>query len=193
MGKGELHLVCGPMFAGKTSTLIEKLWDYRKEGKRIGVLKPIKDTRYSTTEIVSHNGVSLPCTCVEKLNDFPDRYERDYRNSEVIGIDEGQFFEDLIEFSRRAVDVDGKIVIVVGLDGCQKRKKFGRILDLVPDSDSIVKLNARCGICNKPAPFTFRTVPDSENMIGGAESYTTLCRECHAREDVKRDLINLKK
>src|SRR5450759_1110463 len=190
MGKGELHLICGPMFAGKTSTLIKKLEDYAKKGKRVEVLKPTRDTRNSTIEIVSHDGVSLSCICVGRLDEFPCRCEEIYKNSEVIGIDERQFFEDLVEFCKQAVDEDEKVVIVAGLDGCQKRRKFGMILDLAPDSDSIEKLNARCGICSKPAPFTFRTVPDSENMIGGTESYTALCRECHTKEDIKRDLLN---
>ena len=190
MGKGELHLVCGPMFAGKTTTLIKRLENLAREGKRIEVLKPKRDTRYSTTEIVTHDGVRLPCVCVGCLDEFVYRSGDSYKNSKVLGIDEGQFFEDLVEFCNRAVDEDDKIVIVAGLDGCQKKKKFGRILDLVPNSNSIVKLNAKCGICGNPAPFTFRTVPDSENMIGGAESYTSFCRECHTEEDKKKDLKN---
>ena len=190
MGKGELHLVCGPMFSGKTSTLIQRLNDHVKEGERIGVVKPIRDTLYSTTEIMSHDGVSLPCMCVERLGDFSCRYGDIYRRSDVIGIDKGQFFEDLDEFCRRAVDKDGKVVIVAGLESCQKKKKFGKILDLIPDADSIVKLNAMCGICSQPAVFTFRTVPDTENMIGGAESYTSFCRECHAKESRKNDIVN---
>ncbi|CAL5328663.1 unnamed protein product [Camellia sinensis] len=68
---------------------------------------------------------------------------------DVIGIDEAQFFDDLYDFCCKAADCDGKIVIVVGLDGDYLRRTFGSVLDIIPLADSITKLTARCELCGK--------------------------------------------
>jgi len=72
---------------------------------------------------------------------------------------------------------EGHTVIVAGLDGDFKRKRFGQVVDLTPLADAVVKLTAECAICGSPAPFTARTVDEmDQTLVGGAESYVPVCR-----------------
>jgi len=103
-----------------------------------------------------------------------------YERAQVIGIDEGQFFPDLLEFCERAAN-EGKIVIVSALDGTFERKPFGKILNLIPLAEKVDKLNAVCTVCYQDAAFTFRKSNDTAvEIIGGAEMYVPLCRGCFA-------------
>ena len=98
---------------------------------------------------------------------------------EVVGIDEGQFFSDLIPFSESLANV-GKIVIIAALDGTYQRTAFGDILKLVPLSESIIKLNAICMVCYNTAGFTKRiTNEKAVELIGGTDKYMAVCRECY--------------
>lgn len=95
----------------------------------------------------------------------------------MIGIDEAQFFGDLYEFCRQAADREGKTVIVAGLDGDFKRRRFGSVLDLIPIADTVTKLTSRCEVCGKRALFTMRKTEEKETeLIGGAEVYMPVCR-----------------
>jgi thymidine kinase len=102
-----------------------------------------------------------------------------WRDFEVIGIDEGQFFGDIVEFSSTAAN-EGKIIIMSALDGMYTQKGFPKIMELIPMSEKVTKLSAICKICSHNAHYTFRTVNDNEKevLIGGAEAYMPLCREC---------------
>ena len=98
---------------------------------------------------------------------------------DVIGIDEGQFFPDLIEFCDKAA-CHGKVVVVAALDGTFERKEFGQIGGLLAVSDAVTKLNAVCAICGADAPFTRRDAAETEvKFIGGREAYTPVCRSHH--------------
>ena len=99
---------------------------------------------------------------------------------DVIGIDEGQFFPDLVAFADTAASA-GKVVVVAALDGTFERKEFGQLGDLLAVSDSITKLNAVCAVCGADAPFTRRDAAATEvKLIGGREAYTPVCRRHHA-------------
>lgn len=96
----------------------------------------------------------------------------------VIGIDEGQFFPDLIEFCEKMAG-DGKIVVVAALDGTFQRKPFGRVLELIPLAEEVTKLNAVCMMCFQDAPFSRRIGSETEvEVIGGAD------KVCHYVKDV---------
>ena len=98
---------------------------------------------------------------------------------DVIGIDEGQFFEDLVE-SCEFLANNGKIVIVTGLNGNFRREPFDQIVKLIPKCEKIRYLESICFFCKKPAHFSLRTVEnESEIFIGGAEAYRSACRECY--------------
>merc|ERR1711959_191235 len=85
---------------------------------------------------------------------------QDHDNYDVIGIDEGQFFPDLIEFCDEMAN-KGKTIVIAALDGDFQRKPFGRVLELVPKAESVQKLNAVCQLCYADAPFTKRTTSDT--------------------------------
>ncbi|CAH8355050.1 unnamed protein product [Eruca vesicaria subsp. sativa] len=178
---GEIHVVVGPMFSGKTTTLLRRILSERESGKHVAVIKSDKDDRYSTESIVTHDGEKFPCWSLPDLTSFKGRFGYDaYRNRlEVIGIDEAQFFgdEDLYEFCRVAADEEGKTVIVAGLDGDFMRRRFGSVLDLVPVADTVTKLASRCGVCGGKGLFTLRKSGERvRELIGGAEVYMPVCR-----------------
>ncbi|KAL0718282.1 hypothetical protein Bca4012_067604 [Brassica carinata] len=177
---GEIHVVVGPMFSGKTTTLLRRILAERESGKTIAVIKSDKDTRYCAESIASHDGEKFPCWSLPDLSCFKERFGFDaYKNRlDVIGIDEAQFFgDDLYEFCREAADEEGKTVIVAGLDGDYLRRRFGSVLDLIPIADTVTKLASRCEVCGKRALFTLRKTEErATELIGGAEVYMPVCR-----------------
>lgn len=98
---------------------------------------------------------------------------------DVLGVDEGQFFPDVISFSESLANL-GKVVIIAALDGTFQRQAFGDISKLVPLSESIIKLNAICMVCHNTAAFTKRISNEEKvEIIGGADKYMAVCRECY--------------
>lgn len=102
----------------------------------------------------------------------------------MLAIDEAQFFADLVQFCTEAVEGRGQRVIVAGLDGDFRRRKFGQLLELVPLADSVTKLSSKCAECGAAAPFTLRTAAaTATTLIGGSESYKPACRRCYQAFD----------
>ena len=169
-----IEVILGPMFSGKSTELLRRIKRYQVSKKSVLVVKYLMDIRYSEKEMSTHDKqmtAAFPC---KKLSEL----ELIYKNYDVIGIDEGQFFSDIIEFSEKAAN-EGKIVIVAALDGTFQRKPFGNILELIPLAEKVCKLSAICAKCSNIASFTFRTIESKEiEVIGGAESYIPLCRKC---------------
>ncbi|XP_023767214.1 thymidine kinase a isoform X1 [Lactuca sativa] len=175
--EGEIHVIVGPMFAGKTTTLLRRIKSESSNGRNAAVIKSSKDTRYGLDSIVTHDGEKLSCWPLEALSSFKERIGLEaYHKLEVIGIDEAQFFEDLYDFCIKAADHDGKTVIVAGLDGDYLRRSFG-VLDIIPIADTVTKLKARCEVCGKPAFFTLRKTEETEReVVAGADVYMPVCR-----------------
>ncbi|KAJ9146712.1 hypothetical protein P3X46_028944 [Hevea brasiliensis] len=176
---GEIHVIVGPMFAGKTTTLLRRIQSESGNGRNVAVIKSNRDTRYGLDSIVTHDGVKLPCVALPNLSSFRQKFGTDaYEQLDVIGIDEAQFFEDLYDFCREAADHDGKTLIVAGLDGDYLRRSFGSVLDIIPLADSVTKLTARCELCGKRAIFTLRKTQETRiELIGGADVYMPVCRQ----------------
>ncbi|XP_050236380.1 thymidine kinase a-like isoform X2 [Mercurialis annua] len=176
---GEIHVIVGPMFAGKTTTLLRRMQSESTDGRNVAIIKSNKDTRYGLDSIVTHDGVKLPCVALPNLSSFRQTFGGSaYEKLDVIGIDEAQFFGDLYDFCREAADDDGKTVIVAGLDGDYLRKRFGSVLDIIPLADSVTKLTARCEFCGKRAFFTLRKTEETKiEVIGGADVYMPVCRQ----------------
>uniref|UniRef100_A0A2P2Q969 Thymidine kinase n=1 Tax=Rhizophora mucronata TaxID=61149 RepID=A0A2P2Q969_RHIMU len=176
---GEIHVIVGPMFAGKTTTLLRRIQTEADHGRNAAIIKSNKDTRYGLDSIVSHDGVTLPCWALPNLSLFRQKFGADaYNQLDVIGIDEAQFFEDLYEFCQEAADHDGKTLIVSGLDGDYLRRSFGSVLHIIPLADSVTKLSARCELCGKRAFFTLRKTDETQTeLIGGADIYMPVCRQ----------------
>lgn len=180
---GFLSLIIGPMFSGKTSKLINlyKNMEYYKSS--VIVINYDKDTRYSDNMLSSHDKVMIPCKMVNKLSQISDICNNvitdEFNNSSVILINEGQFFEDIVSWVNTAVDIYNKKVYIAALDGDFKRNIFGDILQLIPNCDNVIKLNATCYICKQNnAIFSHRLSDDTTQTVIGSDTYIPLCREC---------------
>lgn len=173
-----LELYCGPMWAGKSSTVLGTLRRYGSIGWKILVITASIDNRYGSGMIVSHDQEKYPAKAVEKL--MPLLEDAEYKQSDLIVIDEAQFLPDLYEFVLKAVDEHQKHVICVGLDGDSDRKPFGDILRLVPHCDSITKITSFCSECRDgtPALFSFHRSHKFEQVsVGHTNQYEPLCRK----------------
>ncbi len=171
-----LEIIIGPMFSGKSTEIIRRIRLLQKIDKKILVVKPGIDNRYSTNKITSHNYESVECTVVNCLNEISSEK---IKLHDTIIIDEGQFFTDLVEtvdIWLKEFNID---IIVAGLDGDFQQKPIGNILQLIPLSNKCVKLNSLCNICKDgtEAPFSFRLVKSKEAvLVGGSDKYMPLCR-----------------
>lgn len=175
---GYLEIAIGPMFASKTSWLISKFKQYAVYTDKVAVINYYSDTRYSNTELTTHDKVNIPCIQTDILSNV----EIDDSKVDIILINEGQFFDDIVPWVKKMVDERQKQVYVCGLDGDYKRERFGTLLDLIPFCDKVTKLTALCGICKDGtrAIFTYRTVNSSEQvLIGEKDSYMPVCRKCY--------------
>ena len=176
---GTLRLFVGPMYAGKTSKLIETYKEAIKNKQNVIVLTHSSEIRYSIDQLSTHDQKQISCFKYDKINTFVKDKHDDISDSQVILIDEAQFFEDLIEI-RELVDTHQKHIFVFGLDGDFKRNKFGHILDLIPVCDSVEKLTAKCNMCNNKAIFSRRIINSGQQiLVGSNESYQPMCRKCY--------------
>ncbi|KAL7218766.1 hypothetical protein ACSBR2_011939 [Camellia fascicularis] len=183
---GEVHVIVGPMFAGKTTALLRRIKSEVNNGRSVAMIKSSKDTRYAVDSVVTHDGTKFPCWALPNLLSFKQKFGAEaYDKLDVIGIDEAQFFDDLYDFCCKAADCDGKIVIVAGLDGDYLRRTFGSVLDIIPLADSITKLTARCELCGKRAFFTLRKTNETKTeLIGGSDVYMPVCRQHYVNGQV---------
>jgi thymidine kinase len=184
---GFLEIIFGPMYCGKTTSLIRKLNIYGEMNLRVLYVNHSIDNR-SDEDFSTHNSAITKLGNIShsmKISKLEENFETlcDY---DVIGIDESQFFPDLKEAVLRLVDDMNKIVIVAGLSGDYQKKPFGQIIDLVPHADEITKLKPFCSWCAKThkrfrdAHFTYRLIAgESQILIGGRDQYIPVCRECY--------------
>jgi thymidine kinase len=169
---GSIELIIGPMFSGKTTFLINRINRYTYSKKKCVLIKYLGDTRYSNEFAATHDKIFHKAISATMLSfDL-------YLDYDVIGIDEGQFFPDILQFSEKMAD-NGKVVIISCLNADYLRKGFENVLKLVPISETITKLSAVCVNCGKDASFTKRLTDEKETeIIGGTDKYTALCRLC---------------
>ena len=197
---GYLKLILGPMFSGKTSELIGLYRRYIRSGREVMVINYAGDTRYSSTDLSTHDKQMIHCYM---LNNLKDAYKRDsykdkdgkeqplldvFNKSDVILINEGQFFEDIYETVIEWVENNDKKVYICGLDGDSNRSLFGKLFYLIPYADEVVKLNSICACCKDgtPAPFTKRIIDKSNGAIIqiGSDEYMPVCRKCYNKDDL---------
>jgi len=174
---GKLHLIIGPMFAGKTSHLVENYNKCKLCNIPCVVINHSDDNRYDETKLSTHDKITIPCIKDTNLRNI---YNNIDKNSVVL-INEGQFFDDLYDTVIKMVEEMDMIVYVYGLDGDFQRKPFGQMLDLIPICDSVKKLQSFCATCKDGtlALFSHRIVNDNnQKLIGSSEQYVPLCRKC---------------
>ena len=182
-GVGSVHLILGPMFAGKTTRLLERVKQLEESvSANVLLLKSDKDTRYAKDKVVTHDGRGRECFPVKSLElevVVKTVGERKWNECDVVAVDEAQFLTNLYEFCRVAADEHNKIVLVAGLNGDFKRETFGEVQETLPLCDSVTKLTAKCK-CGRPALFSKRivNVGDGQELVGGADKYLPACRRC---------------
>jgi len=172
-----LTIIMGNMFSGKTSELIRRLKRLKSIGKDVVVVNSAKDTRSSEEVLKTHDGVVFPCIKVHHISECI--LSSTFCSAQIVAIDEAQFFINLKDFVEMCLFV-GKSVILAGLDGDYKQKKFGEIIDCIPMATDVVKLSALCMDCcdGTPGPFTKRIVKnDTIELIGGTGMYSAVCRK----------------
>jgi len=181
MEYGQINLIIGCMFSGKSTEIIKLMKRYTVLNKKILAINHMLDKRYTKEEescIVTHDKLSYNCIFTEKLLTLKDNIR--YKEAEILVVEEAQFFGDLFNFVVGAADNDGKIVIVAGLDGDYKKEAFGDILKLIPHAEKVTKLHALCLLCGDGtnASFTKRiTDSQTQTLIGSGESYIAVCRK----------------
>lgn len=180
---GWLEVISGCMFAGKTEELIRRIHVLSFAKKDIKVFKPALDTRYSIKEIVTHSGTSVPCISVKCAKDILKHIDN---KTDIVAIDEIQFFDiDIVDICEYLAN-QGKRVIVAGLDQDFRGEPFEVISQLLPRAEFVTKLTAVCAKCGSPATRTQRIVDhhpasydDPVVLVGASEHYEPRCRHCH--------------
>ena len=178
---GYLEIILGPMWSGKTSALLKIYRQYSFCKSKICVINYEADTRYSRTMLSTHDKEMIPCILGVSMEEIMKNHKDEIENSDVILINEGQFFSDIVPFTIKMVEEERKKVYICGLDGDFKRDKIGNLLDLIPMCDKMTKLHALCSMCKDGtlAPFTFRSTCDTEQVLIGNDIYMPLCRSCY--------------
>ena len=167
-----LNLIIGPMFSGKTTELLRIAKRLQSINLKVLLLNYYEDTRYSNSEMSTHDKDGLPCTFIKHFDNL------EYDSYDIICINEAQFFNKLIPFCKKVLSKN-KTLYVSGLDGDYKQERFGEILDLVPLCDTITKLHAFCKLCKDGthAHFTKRLVTNKSQKLIGTDEYIPVCRK----------------
>ena len=172
----QMRVICGPMFSGKTKSLIRVINEYKAIGKKVLVFKPKFDDRYAEDKIVSHDKDTTNAYNISRPVEIFDYH----LNADVIAIDEVQFFDESIAVVCNKLAQEGKTVIVAGLDLDYKAQPFGSMPKLLAIANEIIKLNSICTFCSGPARFSHRISKDEDTIIlGGKDKYVPLCRSCY--------------
>jgi thymidine kinase len=179
---GWLEVICGPMFSGKSEEMIRRLRRAEIAGQRVVIFKPQIDDRFDASDVVSHAGLRMPAIPVGSVAELVGRA----RGTEVVGIDEVQFFEPAVVRAALRLADAGARVVVAGLDQDFRRLPFGAMPELLSHAEFVDKLQAVCHRCGGPATTTQRLVdgraaPYSGEtvVVGAAEQYEARCRGCH--------------
>lgn len=184
---GYLEIILGGMYAGKTSRLIEVYKTYSYIGKKIIVINYAEDTRYDDKLLSTHDGIKIPCVMTlqlyEEWTNPESIHYNDLHSADVILINEGQFFQRLLETVLLMVEDENKVVYICGLDGDFKREKFGQLLDLIPYCDRVEKLTSLCSICRDGTRgiFSKRVTQETTQIVIGSDNYLPVCRDCYKK------------
>ncbi|MEM1936400.1 MAG: thymidine kinase [Sulfolobales archaeon] len=189
-----MRIIMGPMFSGKTTELLRVLRKYAIAGYRVVLVKPSTDTRYSSSKVVSHDGLEMDALVVEPSIAGLKRVQDILQNHDVIGIDEYQFFEYSEELIKFLLDLSSnRLVIIAALNLDFRGEPWEVVKEVLPYADDIKVLRAVCTYtgkdgrrCGRPAIRTQRLLdgrPAPYNsprvLIGGRESYEARCRKHH--------------
>lgn len=184
---GWIEVICGPMFSGKSEELIRRLRRAMIARKRVQVFKPVIDDRYSADEIVSHGDLRMPSQALNEAGEIMQHLDP---RTQVVGIDEANFFGPLLVRVVGQLADSGKQVIVAGLDTDYMGRPFPPMPDLLALAESITKTLAICMRCGNPAKHTQRLVESDELIVVGASGmYEARCRRCFEPGVPRQELL----
>jgi len=193
---GRIELILGPMFSGKTTELMRRIKKFRIAQKKCAIVSFKEDMRFREiiTDKSSESLLTLKNNVMEKKLSTHDKniFNVNFKvknigsifdelmKYDIIGIDEGQFFDDITQYSEILAN-EGKIVLIASLSGNFKREPFGDIKNLMAKCEKIDLLSAVCTKCfSHNASFSYRLIDDKkEKLIGGQNFYTAVCRLCY--------------
>lgn len=180
---GYIEVVVGPMYSGKSEELIRRLKRAKIAKQNVMVFKPQIDDRYSKEDVVSHSGDKINAIPISKSSQIYDYIDE---KTQVVGIDEVQFFdEEIVDIAINLAD-KGIRVIAAGLDMDFKGQPFGPTPKLLASAEFVDKIQAICSVCGQPATRSQRLIngeparyDDPIIQVGAVESYEARCRKCH--------------
>jgi thymidine kinase len=173
---GWIEVITGSMFSGKSEELIRRLRRAQIARRKVQIFKPRLDNRYAEDHIISHSEMRMPSDNLASSRELLERVQPD---TEVVGIDEGQFFDLELPMICNTLADQGKRVIVAGLDQDYLGKPFEPMPQLLAIAEYITKTLAICMVCGAPANHTQRLVASSERVLVGAQgTYEARCRRC---------------
>ena len=174
--RGWIEVICGSMFSGKTEELIRRLKRVKIANLKVEIFKPAIDVRYDEVKIVSHDTNAIQSTPI----DNSQKILLLANDVEVIGIDEAQFFDSEIANVCDELAFRGIRVIVAGLDMDYLGNPFGQMPFIMAKADYVTKLHAICMKCGNIANYSYRKVPNEDQvMIGAKDVYEPRCRKCY--------------
>ena len=171
---GWIEVICGPMFSGKSEELIRRIRRAEIARQRVQIFKHAMDARYDAASIVSHSRQSLPSIAVTSAEEILDRTAD---RTELVALDEAQFFDDsVVDICCRLAD-QGKRVVVAGLDLDYRGQPFGPMPALMCHAEYVTKQLAICVSCGNPAAFTQRLTRSRDQIqVGATGMYEARCR-----------------
>ena len=180
---GWIELICGSMFSGKTEELIRRIKRAEIARQKVQVFKPKIDNRYIAAKLSSHSGSYYEATVVENAGEIAALIDDD---TEVVAIDEVQFFDWTIAELCEGLANQGLRVILAGLDMDFRGEPFGPMPLIMAQAEAVDKLQAICIVCGAPASRTQRLIDgrpanydDPVIMVGASEVYEARCRRHH--------------
>jgi thymidine kinase len=174
--RGWIEVICGSMFSGKTEELIRRLKRVKFANLKVEIFKPAIDIRYGEMNIVSHDTNAIQSTPI----DNSQKILLMAQGADVIGIDEAQFFDDMLPYVCDELAYKGIRVIVAGLDMDYTGKPFGQMPFILAKADYVTKLHAICVKCGNIANYTYRKIPNDDLVVlGEKDIYEPRCRICY--------------
>jgi thymidine kinase len=179
-GAGWIEVISGPMFSGKSEELIRRLRRAAIARQRLQAFKPQLDDRYSEGDVVSHSRWRAPSEAVQRADEILERLDP---RTEVVAIDEAQFFDAALPGVCAHLAQLGKRVIVAGLDMDYRGVPFGPMPELLAIAERVDKIAAICTRCGAQAAYTQRlTADEAQVVVGAGDVYEARCRRCHEPE-----------
>lgn len=199
---GQIEVICGPMFSGKTEELIRRLKRAQIARQKVWVFKPGIDDRYDAIQIVSHSAQKLLSIPVADEAGIEERWRAPGPRPEVVGIDEAQFFGSALIPLLEEMAESGVRVVAAGLDLDYLGKPFGVVPELLAVAESVTKQSAVCMVCGAPASRSQRVHPraadlflrgqgtapedvaaldEAQILVGATQDYEARCRTCFVK------------